>query len=235
MARKSGKRCWLDKLPGFVSQTGQILEAFPQARLIELVRDGRDILVSKKKRLARGGAYDPLWDTLAWKSAVRAGDEARRRFPQQVRRVRYEDLTAAAPATIEGLCAWLGLRYTDDLLNVGWINTTSAKAKEAGIGTAAVGKWQRDLTPAELSLSQRVAAREFAANDYRLAPVGWRAQAAAPLLLARSGLEFFGRLADRWRTGGTGYARNVLGNYFARARPLSAAEPAESALSQDES
>ena len=74
----NGKKRWLDKLPGYVSQVPEMAMAVPTALFIELVRDPRDILASKKSRLARGGGYDPIWDTLAWRASIRAGDAANR-------------------------------------------------------------------------------------------------------------------------------------------------------------
>ena len=218
LTNKAGKRCWLDKLPGYVSQFDQIRDAVPKGRFIELVRDGRDILASKKKRTASGGSYDPLWDSLAWQSAVRAGFSARSRFPEQVIRVIYEDLVSQPERELARICDFLNLDYDDNMLAVGWINTTSAgnSTEKQGISTSAVGKWENQLASEDIALSQMVAGKELEKAGYQISAVSWQSYILLPILLVKSGIEFLTRLLNRWRQGGYHYFLNVLSNYRGR-------------------
>lgn len=216
LTHRAGKQRWLDKLPGYVSQYEQLLHYVPDAQFVELIRDPRDILASKRKRTRRGGSFDPLWDSLAWKSAVRAGGDAARRHPGLVLRVRYEDLVRDPAAEVRRICDFLGLSFAPDMLEVGWINTTSASEQREGIGTSAVGKWRRVLSPAAVALAQSVTRDEMAVMGYEPDAVTWRERVQFPLLFVRSGGEFFVRLVNRYRLGGLAYMRNVLRHYGSR-------------------
>lgn len=215
---KAGKNRWLDKLPGYVSQFGQIRNAVPEAKFIELVRDPRDILVSKKKRVSRGGGYDPLWDSLAWKAAVKAGRIAYAQFPDQVLRVKYENLVSTPTEEVPRICEFLNLEFEDLMLGVGWINTTtgSAAGENQGISTAAIGKWVNQLPATDLAICQMVAKGEMGYAGYKVSKVSQIVYLKMPFLFIKSGFEFFSRLIDRWRQGGFKYFLNVLANYRLR-------------------
>jgi hypothetical protein len=215
LTTKEGKKRWLDKLPGYVSQFDQIRDVVPEAKFIELVRDARDILASKKKRTATGGGYDPLWDSLAWQSAVRAGNSAHHRYPDRILRVKYEDLVARPAMELVRICDFLNLKYDENMLSVGWINTTSAGSTPSnqGISTAAVGKWVDQLPPADIAVCQYVAGKELQKLGYLSAAVPWHAYGMMPIIFTKSGFEFFKRLFERWRQGGFHYFLNVLSNY----------------------
>lgn len=220
LTNRAGKTQWLDKLPGYVSQFDQIRTAAPNAKFIELVRDGRDILASKKKRVVRGGGFDPLWDSLAWKSAINAGSHAGQAFPDQVLRIKYENLVSSPAQELRKICQFIGRDFEDDMLGVGWINTTTSDENKnsRGISTAAVGKYIDQLTPGEIALSQNIIKKQLSDLGYEIKPSSWSDYLSTPVLLIKSAFEFFGRLFNRWRQGGFQYLLNVLNNYFTRFR-----------------
>ncbi len=218
----SGKTRWLDKLGGYVSQVDDMLAAIPDLKIIELVRDPRDILVSKRKRAADGEGFDPFWDTMAWRSSIQAGEAAQRKYPQQIIRVRYEDLVASPETAVPALCRFLGLEYNPEMLRVGWINTTQAiEGNNSGISTAAVGKWRHKLSPEAVSMCQLVAKTQIDQLGYGRMPLKIKTQLKLPLMMIKSGMEFFSRLYTRWRMGGTSYVFGVLSSYRSRMTAFS--------------
>ena len=83
----------------------EILELFPEAKLINMVRDPRDILLSQKKRWKRFWRpeqkmlelsvrtwmnYHPISPSRLWNAAVSAAGRARNE--RQILSVRYEDI-----------------------------------------------------------------------------------------------------------------------------------------------
>ena len=237
LTRFFGKKRWLEKTPTHLFHVDEILGAIPEALFVELVRDPRDILASKairrseswlsqfdseiraQKQFASG--FDPLWDSLGWKSAIHASDESRARYPQAIHRVRYEDLVTNPQAELERICAFLGLGFTEEMLKVSWINTTvDNKASARGIASDSVAKWQRILSSGDVALCQWIVGEEMERLGYARAPTTPAAWAKLPLLLGRSGLEFLGRLYRRWRLGGSAYLVNVLGKYWRRVLAL---------------
>ncbi len=218
LARKQGKKRWLDKLPGYVSQVERMMKVLPDSQIIELIRDPRDILASKKRRAASRGSYDPIWDSLAWKTAVRAGAEAQQKAPARYLRLRYEDLVSNPEEAARKVCTFLDMQFSVEMLSVGWINSTTVQGQQSAsqIGTAAIGKWRRILPAAHAAACQRVTKNELQINNYDIESVSPSTYLALPFLAVRSGAEFFLRLYRKWRRGGPDLVRNVVKNYRMR-------------------
>src|SRR5690606_22924870 len=49
-AERHGKPRWGDKTPAYVRRMRLIAAALPEARFVHLVRDGRDVLLSRRRR-----------------------------------------------------------------------------------------------------------------------------------------------------------------------------------------
>ncbi len=102
------KTRFADKTPRNVLHIDLLAGAFPDARFVHLVRDGRDVVPSML-----GLAYFPdrfPEAVLYWADRVRQGRQAGRRLgPERYIEVRYEDLVADAPAVLAGLCEFLDL------------------------------------------------------------------------------------------------------------------------------
>ncbi len=110
-----GKQRWGEKSPQHSFAWRTITEAFPTARIIHLIRDGRDVAVSWKK--APFGARD--YDTLArqWVAYIEAGEACgealgRDRFLE----VRYEDLLDDPEAVTRRIAAFLDTAYHPDMV-----------------------------------------------------------------------------------------------------------------------
>lgn len=218
LTRLQGKKRWLDKLAGYASQFDEMSAVLPDAQVIELVRDPRDILTSKKRRMADGWNYDPIWDSLAWKTAVRAGASVHEQHPARILRIRYEDLVTQPEATLRMICQYLNLQFDPKMLSVGWINSTTAQAQEGGseISSAAVGKWRKSLPTADIAACQQITKEEMKQNNYELEVISTGVYFKMPLLILKSGIEFFQRLYTKWRRGGTDLLRIVFVNYRMR-------------------
>jgi hypothetical protein len=204
----AGKRVWVEKTPEHVYFLDQVLRARPDAKVIELVRDPRATLASRKLRrtdewldakeekesleVDRTTNYDPLLDSLMWKEAVNAGRDARRNYPSNVLTVRYEDLAHDPETTLLRICEFTGLTFTEDMLDVGWVNaatqmqvggTAPTVQSKAGVSTRAIDKWKKTLPPAEIFLSQSLLRTEMRELEYQPFEVGLGPRVKAPLLL----------------------------------------------------
>jgi hypothetical protein len=223
----------LEKTPTHMFHVDEIKQAVPGALFVELVRDPRDILASKAKRQSEdwigrfvpekrdlkrfSSGFDPLWDTLGWMSAIRAGDEARKKHPSDICRVRYEDFVTNPEGELERICQFLGLEFSPSMLNVPWTNAAVGDVQDRqGIRTAPVGRFQGVLAPEAVALCQAMVKREMDTLGYAPAPVTFAAYLRMPILAVRSGFEFWVRLYRRWRLGGAAYLVNVLGKYWRR-------------------
>ena len=110
-------RWYVDKEPLNLLRVDLIMSLYPNARIIICRRNARDTAVSLWSQhfsnSANGYAYD-LADTAAViKGCSQLSAHWQARYPDAVRTIGYEHLTANAAASIRGLAAWLGLPESD--------------------------------------------------------------------------------------------------------------------------
>lgn len=238
IAVAAGKSHWIEKTPSHIFYVDEIVKALPDVRIIELVRDPRDVLASKKvrkhsdwserygqtvgARMQTTKGYDPLRDSLGWRAAVRAGAVASARYPAALFRLRYEDLASDPERVVRRLCEFLDLAFEPAMLDVGWSNTTarSGTGKTAGIDRSAVGKWQNKLSPDVVSLCQMLNGREMADLGYDLQENSFGSRAKAPYWVARSGGDLLAHYYELWQARGLDYVRGMARNSWRRVGHL---------------
>ena len=124
-AKRHGRERWGEKTPRHVYRIDDLLTAFPEAKVVCLVRDPRAVVASYKDwhgAAARRGvtesteleadrersrrSYNPVLMSLLWRGVVRASFAALERHgPERVRIQRFERLAAAPEAEVRELCA----------------------------------------------------------------------------------------------------------------------------------
>lgn len=183
---RGGKSIACEQTPRNVFYLPQIRDLFAQLLVIEMVRDPRDVLVSKKnkwKRLYLGDSkrpiraallswanYHPLLTAKLWVSAVRAGSESVGQ-PGHVR-IRFEDFVAAPEPILRDLCAQLGVPFEPGMLDVEHAGSSvEADSGAVGVRADAAGRWQRGgLNPTEIATCQHIAGPEMLALGYDRVP-----------------------------------------------------------------
>jgi hypothetical protein len=238
LMRHSSKQRWIEKTPQHVFLIDEILHAVPEALFVEIKRDPRDILASKKKRKQAMRAatnltpeerrvrslervYDPFWEALEWRLALRAGQHAAQQYPDRAFSLRYEDLVHDPESVIRQLCDFLGLTFAPEMLQVRWWNTAEGNQQDRqGIVSDAIGRWKRSLGPGELALCQMVVGSHLTQAGYTPTPISWRGRLTVPWLVIRAGFGLIDRLIRRWRLGGFGFLLNTLRNYTKELRKL---------------
>lgn len=114
-ARARGKRYWGDKDPGNMERLHVIHAWIPDARILHIIRDGRDACLSQLKQ---SFGYNDLLDCAAgWREQVtwvrRIGSIL---GPERYREVKYEDLVARPEEELRAICEWLGVAYAPAML-----------------------------------------------------------------------------------------------------------------------
>ncbi|HXK39513.1 MAG TPA: sulfotransferase, partial [Candidatus Paceibacterota bacterium] len=233
----AGKKRWMEESPNHIFHIEEIVGFVPEARFVEIVRDPRDVLASKKTRRASvwtdrysaakqrmkhlEKAYDPLWDALSWKSAVKAGELARERYGDQMHLIRYEDLVTDPSEVIKRTCDFLDMTFSPQMLEVEWANPAEwSRTGRAGVGSESVGRWEAKLGPAELALCQWLTKSQMSHLRYAPATTKRRSLLKLPVLLGSSVFEIFQRLYRRWRFGGMAFVKNIVMRYLNRAGKL---------------
>jgi hypothetical protein len=161
-----------DQTPRNVYYVAEILRLYPEARVIVMVRDPRDVLASQKRKwkmrflgfnkdpileaLRLKVNYHPLTTSLLWNAAVRAGD--RYAGHERVYTARFEDLLERPAEELGKICAFLGLAFEGAMLNVPHVNSSYEKpsGKEGGISRTPIGRWRAGaLNATEIYICER--------------------------------------------------------------------------------
>jgi hypothetical protein len=159
-----------EQTPRNIYYARQILEAFPNARIVHVMRDPRAVLASQKARhkiRKLGGSnvpssevvrlwlnYHPFSMLRLWCSATR--EALALQTHERFRIVRYEDLITEPEETIKPLCEFLDLDYSSEMLDVPhWGSSTVEHSESAGLSSAALDKWQTVLDGAEIAYCER--------------------------------------------------------------------------------
>jgi hypothetical protein len=176
LTRRQGKKRWAEKTPGNIAHVDRIWKAWPDAQIVHIIRDPRDIfasLVEAKK-----------WDTAPefadrWAATVGRGERLLaelRPGAHSYLAIRYESLIAAPDATMRRVmdflrepwepqvAAFSGRQEDFDkvLEATGKASTTLERLKEPLTGER-VGIWPQVLSSAQVAaIQQAVAARGFA-------------------------------------------------------------------------
>lgn len=110
-------RVWGDNTPFYVSCALSIASLLPDARFINMVRDGRDVAASAIK-LNMGGGFNPTALALEWNERILDGMIAQKMLgPEKVLTVRYEDIVSDTRSEINKVCSFLGIAFEESMLD----------------------------------------------------------------------------------------------------------------------
>lgn len=169
-ARGEGKARWGDKTPYYVMHMQKLLEWFPNARFVHLIRDGRDVALSLFGRRHDFGVYNAYFAAEYWESYIEKGRAQARGLPSdQYLELRYEGLLAQPEETMRTLCAFLGEDYSPEMFDVAPVDDpgkTPLVHKPLRADNA--GKWRVEMTRAQIRAFESVAGNTLRELGYEL-------------------------------------------------------------------
>jgi hypothetical protein len=113
-AESQGKPRWGDKTPAYVKRMPMIERALPEARFVHVIRDGRDVALSRAKRAMRQAAT-PERAAETWRKRILKARKQAERL-QGYLEVRYEDLVTDTEATLRRVTELIALDWDDAML-----------------------------------------------------------------------------------------------------------------------
>ncbi|ABG30274.1 sulfotransferase [Roseobacter denitrificans] len=181
-----------------------LMQAFPDARYVWVVRDPRDMALSWKRSSNHPG--DVRRGTQIW---LQDQERFRQIFGYlapagQIMRLRYEDILQEPVPTLTALCDFLQVTYDPAMLNFHDKEDTKANAARIAnwenlakplIG-GNTGKFHEALTREEIAYIETACATEMHAHDYTLTEEPGERKAAEQAMELRYGQE---DLALQWR------------------------------------
>lgn len=177
----------VERTPWHVYDLELIADLYPDAPIVHIIRDGRDVA---RSLLSKDWGPDTMEAAAEeWCSSVEAGRAAGAALPNYSE-VFYERLLADPEAGICSLYERLGLTLEPPVLDAALLEARSAFNVDPAFPTVGTGKWRQTLPPADLRTFDRVAGPLLEELGYdREAPP------------SRPLPEALGRGAARWRVG----------------------------------
>lgn len=161
----TGNHVLVEKTPRHQFHAARILRQFPEARVVQVIRDGRDVCVSMEM-LAPSHDWVPAdrrSQLETWLDYVRSGItlHSTPEFAGRVLDIRYEDLKADPSGCIARVFAFAGLDCPPDLASQIVAATALNRYPRTGPGRpkrrGAVGDWRHHFTARDRALARELA------------------------------------------------------------------------------
>jgi hypothetical protein len=199
----------VERTPLHVLHLDLISEIYPDAQVVHIVRDGRDVALSVA---AQNWGPSGIKDAAAeWRSSIRAAREAG--LPESsYRETRYEALLQDPGAAIVELYSWLGLPADDETVRAAVAESQVATNLGSNPSGTGVAKWRDAYSASDLAAFEQVA------GDL-LDELGYPRQAPREPRVARDGdvrgrpgllTAFARRVARRARRSDRGYEQPLV-------------------------
>ncbi|MBM4013831.1 MAG: sulfotransferase [Planctomycetes bacterium] len=163
-ARAAGKTIAGEKTPQHALEARTLLDWYPEARLLHLIRDPRDVVASLRRM--PWGAGSRLGDACTWRDCV-AGAEACAADPRFLR-LRYEDLIEAPEQELRRICAALGIAFESVMLEGSGRKTDRwwFDRAQGAIEKGRVERWRSELTADDIAVVEAVAGEALGRHGY---------------------------------------------------------------------
>ena len=181
---ENGKSISCEDLPGNIFKLNQLFQKFNDIKVIHIVRDPRDVLLSQKNRHLRrkmGGTYvskkeslrvwanyHPFVISRLWKNAVTSAINIDHK---NILTIHFEDLLAKPEDVLKSVCIHARIPYESNMLHVPQVGSSTQKddPSKMGVDAARSGAWERGgLSNAEIAICEKVNSMIMQKLNYRL-------------------------------------------------------------------
>jgi hypothetical protein len=170
---RHGARRWGDKTPEHIRHLREIRADFPKAKLIHLVRDGRDVAEAMRRMVfgpvtAIGLAYEWQREVNHWREFCRDHGTGNTLL------VRYEDLVTSPRETVGNVLRFIGEPQVDTLADYASTSLSRSLGKQSawhsslgqGVSTDKIGRYRRNFTAREIEVFESIAGETLASYGY---------------------------------------------------------------------
>ncbi len=138
----------------------KIAALFPGAKLIHIVRDPRDVA---RSCIGMGWAGNTYFGVDQWIETERNWDAYSWKFNgRNILQVKYEELIRDPRVTLEGVCTFLGVKFTDQMMS--YPNSSTYASPDASL----VEAWKTKLTVREVALIEMKLGSLLGGGGYEL-------------------------------------------------------------------
>lgn len=175
---------WVDHTPENISYADTLLELFPRAKFIHIVRDGRAVAASIMP--LDWGPNTIIKASRWWMRMTSFGLAAEHTLgPQCVMRVRYEDLVFRPEKTLKQLCEFLEITYHPDMKSAtGFTPPNYTTGQHTLIGqqpqASLATRWEKRLSSRQIEIFENLTRDFMTFLDY---PLRYGIKAQAPTFI----------------------------------------------------
>jgi len=189
MCRKQGVERWAETTPDHLLYLDRIKQTIPNALVVHVIRDGRDVALSwEKKSQMRRLPWDRRRPAMAagiyWEWFVTRGRRLGRELAGDYLEVHYEDLVRHPEIVLQRLEPFVehDLDY-ERIKSVAIGSVAAPNTAFKGDTRSPIGRWQTDLSPSELSMLESLTGDKLKELGYSLVST---ASKSPELILLRS-------------------------------------------------
>ncbi len=197
ICRQQGMERWAECTPEHILHLDRIKETIPDALIVHIIRDGRDVSLSmekghwirpfpwqKESNLTISGMY--------WEWMVNKGREGGRKLGDQYTEVRFEELVSQPRETLAKLGAFIDHDLDYDRIGevgIGSVSepNTSFKSASSEEKFNPVGRWKQKLSAAQLRTFEGLVGGTLKELGYPLATSDWSSLEKVRLSTTRAG------------------------------------------------
>lgn len=165
------------KDPRLIDYLPQVKQAFPGANILHIIRDPRDVVLSRMN--ANWSAGRPDWlHALTYRAQIKRGHTiGGRLFGAQYMEVHYEELLAEPERILQDLAEHLGVPYSNDMLAFQssaeeLVHESEYSWKKETMGPLLrdnSGKWREGLSGWQVCLTEQICNKAFECFGYERA------------------------------------------------------------------
>jgi hypothetical protein len=196
-AERLGRPRWGVKTPLLELYAEQLLNRYPQARILHVVRDPRDMCSS----ILRRGFYGPIrrgitdsvaWMTMNWKQSARIAARFDARDPQRYRIVHYEEFVRNPEDSSNSICEFIGEEYDANMISMSDFAEFRDKGGNSsfgplnGISPAPIGRFLENMRPAKIRICELLAGSDLMRQGYELSNVSIKLKERLRLIITES-------------------------------------------------
>ncbi len=164
-------RRWGDKTPIYVNSLPVLLQLFPGARFVHIIRDGRDVAASVLN--LKWGPNSVYAAAHKWKTSVNNGLRFAENHPDKIHALSYECLIDNPERELRAICAFLGEEYEPAMLEFHMDAARRVPGLEIHrrvaepVNRARIQRWRNDLSAGQIRIYEAVAGDLLASLQYQ--------------------------------------------------------------------
>ncbi len=173
IANKKGKARWGDKTPDFALKVDVLSDMFPTAKFIHIVRDCRDVILSRQK--ISWYKHDIRTIANEWLESVEHAETIGKSLGEnRYKMVRYEDLIEDPIKQLKSICLFLEENFEEDMLKFYQEkNNVVPKAEEDRHGNTSksvmtnhVQLWKKQMPSSDIAIIQSIIEEQLIKTGY---------------------------------------------------------------------